>query len=380
MTTTERQSSIFDIVSKCLVRNVLKDLPINTDYIESKAKQLCYCNQSKKESLINSIHSRCENDLVIRDKEHLLSVLDNLRCHSAYVCNTVEFWRLFNSLKRFTHTTSFFNTCKPTIMATLNTLITLILSNKLLYAAEMVECIESQLDASNKSFSQELAELLELKYALVNLVQYRILPMILGEPIVTAGFCGKDPISDYSAEADRLIELPVKTDIIDSAYNYLSKRGINPNNNVAEYIAGLKIEEVQTIANALPAIISSNGGSLNGNEIAMAATAAQSKGGTFLPNINEKQLMEYSKLLDIGKQYMKGYKTDGAVTSPITNNGNIATFIPISGSDMQKFTILEYLYIMRVIANNIKKKNESTKSNGVVMHINSPLKIINLPK
>ncbi|AEN03654.1 virion phosphoprotein [Yokapox virus] len=377
MMSQERQSIIFDIVSKCLVRNVFKDLSINTDYIEDRAKQLCYCNPSKKESLINNIYSRCENELVIRDKEHLLSVLDNLRCNSVYVCNTVEFWRLFNSLKRLTHTLSFFNICRPTILATLSTLLTLIISNKLIYAAEMVEFIEGRLDSSNKTFSQELAELLELKYALVNLVQYRILPMILGEPIITAGFCGKDPISDYSEEADRLIELPVKTDIVDNVYKYLYKKGINTSNNVAEYIAGLKIEEVQTIANTLPSIISSSGLSTGNNE---AVSTIASKGKGLLSNINENQIMEYSKLLDIGKQYIKGYKTDGAVSSPITNNGNIATFIPISGSDMQKFTILEYLYIMRVMANNIKKKNESGKSNGVVVHINSPLKIINLPK
>lgn len=66
--------------------------------------------------------------------------------------------------------------------------------------------------------------------------------------------------------------------------------------------------------------------------------------------------MECSRMLDTSEKYSKGYKTDGAVTSPLTGNNTITTFIPISASDMQKFTILEYLYIMRVMANNVKKR------------------------
>ncbi|AOP31563.1 virion phosphoprotein [Skunkpox virus] len=371
MASEQRRSTIFDIVSKCIVNSVLKDISINADFIESKAKQLCYCPASKKEAVINSIYNCCESSIQVTDRNHLLRVLDNLRCHSAHVCNATEFWRLFNSLKRFTHTISFFNTCRPTILAILNTLITMILSNKLLYAAEMVEYLENQLDSSNKSMSQELAELLEMKYALINLVQYRILPMIMGDHVIVAGFSGKEPISDYSVEVDRLMELPVKTDVINTAYDFLARKGIDTSNNMAEYMAGLKIEEIEKVEKYLPEVIStiSNSNVLKGK-----------KSSIFPANINEKQIMECSRMLDMGNQYSKGYKTDGAVTSPLTGNNTITTFIPISGSDMQKFTILEYLYIMRVMANNVKKKNEGKNNGGVVMHINSPFKIINLPK
>ncbi|ABF25243.1 virion structural protein [Variola virus] len=370
MAAEQRRSTIFDIVSKCIVQSVLRDISINSEYIESKAKQLCYCPASKKESVINGIYNCCESNIEIMDKEQLLKILDNLRCHSAHVCNATDFWRLYNSLKRFTHTTAFFNTCKPTILATLNTLITLILSNKLLYAAEMVEYLENQLDSSNKSMSQELAELLEMKYALINLVQYRILPMIIGEPIIVAGFSGKEPISNYSAEVERLMELPVKTDIVNTTYDFLARKGIDTSNNIAEYIAGLKIEEIEKVEKYLPEVISTIA---NSNII-------KNKKSIFPANINDKQIMECSKMLDTSEKYSKGYKTNGAVTSPLTGNNTITTFIPISASDMQKFTILEYLYIMRVMANNVKKKNEGKNNGGVVMHINSPFKVINLPK
>lgn len=91
MATEQRRSTIFDIVSKCIVQSVLRDISINSEYIESKAKQLCYCPASKKESVINGIYNCCESNIEIMDKEQLLKILDNLRCHSVHVCNATDF-------------------------------------------------------------------------------------------------------------------------------------------------------------------------------------------------------------------------------------------------------------------------------------------------
>lgn len=72
MAAEQRRSTIFDIVSKCIVQSVLRDISINSEYIESKAKQLCYCPASKKESVINGIYNCCESNIEIMDKEQLL--------------------------------------------------------------------------------------------------------------------------------------------------------------------------------------------------------------------------------------------------------------------------------------------------------------------
>ncbi|QHR82596.1 virion assembly protein [Brazilian porcupinepox virus 1] len=354
----QKQSIIYPIIAKSIIKNVVGDLGINTDYLLSKAKQLCYCtNSSYKENIINSIYSRCEHDIVIKDIQHLISVLQSLKSNSAYVCNIGEFWRLYTSLYRFTHSKSFFLTCMPTIVTTLSTLITLVLSNKLLYSADMVESMEGYLFHSQKIPSQELSDLLEMKYGLINLVQYKIFPMLIGDQTKvfnTNTFSAGSINDDNSLEINKLMELPIKTDMTENVYKFLSSNGINKSNNVVEYIAGLKIEEII------------EEGIKHGSEVLDS-----------IPNEDKEKAVKMLK--DIQK-YSKGHVLDGRVTSPITKNMTITDRIPLSANDIEKFTILEYLYIMRVMTNNLKRKNTEKKSPGVILNINSPLKIITVPQ
>ncbi|AAR07413.1 57L [Yaba monkey tumor virus] len=357
----QKQSVIFPIISKSIVRSVTENIKFNKDYINNKAKQLCYCNNSSyRESLINSIYTSFEHDIDVSDSDHLIKILKNLKPQSIYVCNSSEFWRLYNSLYRFTHSKSFFSTCNVTVVATLSTLLTLILSNKLLYAAEMVEGIEEYLFNLQKSPLQDLSDLLDMKYGLINLVQYKIFPLMLGyrddnvkHGLYFGGF--SNPPLEYNNEIEKLMELPIKTNIISDVYDYLIKKGVNTFNNYAEYVAGLKIEEV--------------------NNVPKKEDSKQMVGIHSPKEINSEAI----KILKDSQKYSKGHVLDGSVTSPITKNETISNYIPFSSSDMTKFTLLEYLYMMRVMANSIKKKNCNLKCNGITLNINSPFKSITIP-
>ncbi|ABI99221.1 virion core protein [Deerpox virus W-848-83] len=365
-----KQSAIYTIVSKAIVKSVVKDTNINSEYIENKAKQLCYCNNmSYKESIINNIYSYLEHEINMDDISHLNQILNNLKHQSMYVCNTNEFWRLYNSLTRFTHCKSFFTTCMPTIITTLSMFITLILSNKLLYAAEMVEYIETYLFSSQKNLSQELADLLDMKYALINLVQYKIFPIILGNkdsamtPII---FSAGSSNIDYRDDIDKLLNLPVKSDMIQAVYAFLTKKGINTSNNFAEYVAGLKIEELSENNNI--------------DEQKNDETSKEDKQIISIQPLTqeERNSMYAMKLLKDAQKYSKGNVLDGSISSPITKK-SIINQIPFSASDIEMFAILEYLYIMRVIASNIKRKNLDCKNQGITLNISSPFKSITIP-
>ncbi|AYC44764.1 virion core protein [Moosepox virus GoldyGopher14] len=365
-----KQSAIYNIVSKAIVKSVVKDMNINSEYIENKAKQLCYCNNmSYKESIINNIYSYLEHEVNINDISDLTQILNNLKHQSMYVCNTNEFWRLYNSLTRFTHCKSFFITCMPTITTTLSMFITLILSNKLLYAAEMVEYIETYLFSSQKNLSQELADLLDMKYALINLVQYKIFPIILGNkdstmtPII---FSAGSSNIDYRDDIDKLLNLPVKSDMIQAVYAFLTKKGINTSNNFAEYVAGLKIEELSENNNI--------------DEQKNDETSKEDKQIISIQPLTqeERNSMYAMKLLKDAQKYSKGNVLDGSISSPITKK-SIINQIPFSASDIEMFAILEYLYIMRVIASNIKRKNLDCKNQGITLNISSPFKSITIP-
>ncbi|QQG31544.1 Virion core protein [Swinepox virus] len=371
----QKQSVIYNIISKSIIKSTTRYLTINNEYIESKSKQLCYCNnQSYKESIINNIYLCLEHDITLTDLNHLLNILLNLKKYSMYVCNITEFWRLYNSLYRFTHCVSFFNTCMPTIVATLATLITMVMTNKLLYAAEMVESIETYLFLSQKHPSQELADLLDMKYGLINLVQYKIFPIMIGSKELLPNqsmqlFSAGSNSSDYSSEVNKIMELPVKTDSIINVYNFLSDKGINTSNNYAEYVAGIKIEEI------------TNTDVTTCNEMQQQDVIKKPLRATIQPlTIQEQNAMKALDVLNIAEKKHKGHILDGRITSPITNTNSVADLIPFTASDMEKFAVLEYLYIMRIMANNIKKKNNSdNRIQGITLNINSPFKSITVP-
>ncbi|ASK51262.1 Virion structural phosphoprotein, early morphogenesis [Eptesipox virus] len=349
-----KQSLIFDIVSKTIVESVCKYIPVNKNYIESKAKQFYQCSQQQKEVLTNSIFNKCEHDINLTSTDELVKILYSLEKHSPHVCNITEFKRLFNSLYRFTHSQSFFTTCLPTITATLSTLITMIITNKLIYAADMIEQIETYLFDNQKSMSQDLNDLLSFKYGLINIAQYKIFPKILGTEESTDLIAGSNNTLDVETHVSNIINMPVKSSIVSEMYNFLLKRGISPYNNEAEFTAGLKIEELDTIKQ-------------------MSSPDATMK---IVPlNNQEKVTMAVSNLLKTAHDKSKGYIQDGAVSSPITNNKSIGSFIPFSDIDLHKFAILEYLYIMRVMASCIKKKQTIDKGNSTTLNINAPFKV-----
>ncbi|CCD83234.1 virion core protein [Squirrelpox virus] len=402
----QRQSTLFAIVSRAIVRSVLRNLVADTSYVEGKARMFCYCGSTqKREALSNSIYARCEADLVLESPQRLLRVLDGLRAHSAYVCDASEFWRLHGSLMRFTHCGSFFRVCQPTVNTALATLVTLILVNKLMYAAEMVEGVEGYLFDVQKSPSQDVADLLEMKYGLVNMVQYRLLPAMLGESEDTraggSGVFGSDSSEEYMREAERLLSLPVRTTIVSDAYRFLIQRGVSPANNSAEYAAGLKIEELpaEAATNALaklPTRVAIDQGSAEqaADRVSRAVTEverATDKARAIATAVDDvrriltrsdkkdkRNLEANAKLLDDARKYATGHVLDGAVTSPITPVNNIQ----LTESDMQRFAILEYLYVIRVMASCVKRKNSADPKRpcgGTTLNINSPFKIITVP-
>ncbi|QDJ95025.1 virion structural phosphoprotein [Hypsugopox virus] len=346
----QSQSVIFDIVAKTIVESVCKHVPINKNYIESKAKQFYQCSLQQKEVLTNSIFNRCEHDIVLTSTEELVNILYSLEKHSSHVCNISEFKKLLNTLYRFTHSQSFFTTCLPTITAALSTLITMIITNKLIYAADMVEHIESYFFDNQKPMAQDLDDLLSFKYGLINMVQYKIFPKILGTEESSELVAGSNNV-DVESYVNNIINMPVKSNMVSNMYDFLIKNGMSPYNNEAEYTAGLKIEEINNIDTSAPVM-------------------------QIQPlNNQEKVSLAVSKLLKNAHDQAKGYNQDGAVTSPITDNSSIGSFIPLSNTDLYKFAILEYLYIMRVMATCMKKKHVNAEKNNSTLNINAPFKV-----
>ncbi|AWU47102.1 Virion phosphoprotein [Sea otter poxvirus] len=349
----QRSSFLFNNVSCAIIRSVTKGLIANTNTLEKLAKSLYSCDSHKRDQAISAIYSKCESDIRVDDINTLQSILKTLRPYSIYVCDHGEFWRLYGSLERFTHNSSFFKVCHFIVLSTLAALITLILSNQLFYAMDIVEVLEQFLFKSQKQLSQDLHDLLHMKYAIINLIQYRMFPDITGNRISTVGGYPIDcNTSLIHQEAERLLSLPVKCDAINNMYNYLTMKGITIENNHAEFMAGLKIEEMSTVDNIQ-----------NSQQLVIVHPQAN-------------KLTQQKNIINKAEQHYNGTILDGRVSSPLGTTDN--KFIQLSDSELNKFAILEYLYTLRVLASSIKTKLQSD-TKGITFNINSPFRVVTVP-
>ncbi|ATI21001.1 virion phosphoprotein early morphogenesis [Western grey kangaroopox virus] len=399
--TEQRQSALYNIVARAVVDALLNGLVEDLEYIVGKARYLCYAsNHARREAAVNSIYLKCESDLAIPSIEKLRELLGRIGRRSRYVHNEAEFLNLYCSLVRFTHSQSFFRVCAPTIVATAATMVTLLLANQLAYAAEMVEEIEAYLfESADKGVARELADLLDTKYGLINLAQYRIFPIFVGREAARAAETAQEPTAagapavarTYHEEVSALLYLPLRSEKIDEMYKYLAEHGMFVN-NYAEYVAGLKIQEIGT--DGRPVSNQSPSSALAAPERAHAVlTAAEGRireavkreagRGGLLGNVADRArtALAERKLLDAAERYSRGHVLDGAVLSPVTEPRE-RDRIHLSMSDINKFIILDYLYTIRMLVNCVRQKNEvrhTKKSAGVTLSINSPFKIITIP-
>uniref|UniRef100_A0AAU7E1G1 Assembly protein G7 n=1 Tax=Rousettus bat poxvirus TaxID=3141933 RepID=A0AAU7E1G1_9POXV len=375
--TEPKRSSLFNLLAQRICARITHGLLKDAGAVAAKARAL-YAAPARREMVVSGIYAKCEADLVLSSIEQLRAALEQLRPYAAHVQNTGEFWRLHDGLTRFTHSTAFFTVCMPTVVAMMATLLTLVLANQLLYAAEIVEDLESFLLDTPKPLAQDLADLLEMKYGLINLVQYRLLPLVLGiKPdgeIAGASARTADADETFRTEVAQLLELPMRTGIIDSVYQHLLDSGVSVANNYAEFVAGLKISEIvaqgtdqaaDAAARTCAAPVAAKAAPLPTGLRRLAAAAAA--------DTDAKQVLE--------RAYNKstGRVLDGSVTSPLHDEVH---HIPLSSDDMQKFMILDYLYTMRLLASCVRKKNSRSKTRagpGVKLTIQSPFKIVTTP-
>ncbi|URH24839.1 putative virion core protein [Fowlpox virus] len=338
----QKQSRIFNMVSKSLIETLLKDYLDDKAIAGIVARAKYIYNSSNRESIINSIYQKCESDISIPTIAGVKSLVDKTRNYERHVQDEIEFNELRNILTRLTHNKSFFITCNYLINTTAATLLTLILANQLIHAAKIVMEIENYLFDSRKRPSSEVSDLLDMKYAILKFAQYKIFPILTGQQDIETIAGGK--VMSFSEEIDIIIDLPLKSPKLDKMYKTICEIGLCKD-TYPEYIAGLKIEEV-------------------GEE---AENTVKNQLATYIANNN--------KVLDMAYKYSKGHDLDGAVISPITEDR-----IRLTNNDLRKFAILDYLYTIRVLANCIKKKKSfKTKKPGTTLTINSPYKIVTVP-
>ncbi|ANS71146.1 early morphogenesis virion phosphoprotein [Pteropox virus] len=369
----QRASCLYSTISSSIVRSVTKGIIKNPNSLEKLARSVYNCDAAKRDQLLSALYAKIEADISVSDTLTLLTILKRLKPHSAYVYNLNEFDRLYCSLMRFTHCNSFFNVFQHTVNSTLSVLITLILSNQLFYAADIVESVENYLFNTQKPLSVELFELLQMKYALINLVQYKMFPVILGKPVQVIG---GSPIHDNVAEStqievEKMIDMPIKCDAINDMYKFLAEKGIAASINQAEFMAGLKIQEVQDLATTV--------------ETALQTQPVQQIARRPSPQLsiqqNQAQLYnQQQQILNTAKDFNDGKILNGRVTSPLGNAENTSEFIKLSDSELTKYSILEYLYAIRVLANAIKTRSLACASKGITVNINSPFKSLTVPQ
>ncbi|QRY18944.1 ORF-74 [Teiidae poxvirus 1] len=335
----QKQSRIFNVVSKSLVETLLDGF-INEKSIASIVNKAKYVYiTANRDAIVNAIYQKCESEISISSTAMIKTLLDRTEPYGRHVQDESEFLELRNILTRLSHNQSFFSTCSCLINTTAATLLTLILGNQLIHAAKIVTEIENYLFDPKKKPINEVSDLLDMKYAILKFAQYKIFPILTGDKELEV-ICGQK-VTSFSDEIAVILDLPLKSPKLDEMYKRMSDSGMFLD-TYAEYIAGLKIQEVTDAT-------------------------------------EDTQLSKYiannNKLLDMAYKYSKGHVLDGAVTSPLSDDR-----IRLTNNDLRKFAILDYLYTIRVLANCIKKKKVlKPKKPGTTLTINSPYKIVTVP-
>ncbi|ARE67662.1 SWPV1-138 [Shearwaterpox virus] len=342
----QKQSEIFNIVSKSLVETLLQDLMDDKAIASIVARAKYIYNSANTDAIINSIYQKCESEISIPTIAGVKSLLDKTYTYGRHVQDESEFNELRSILTRLSHNKSFFITCNYLINTTAATLLTLILSNQLIHAAKIVSEIETYLFDPKKSPASEISDLLEMKYAILKFAQYKIFPIVIGYKELDTIAGGK--VMSFSDEISMILDMPLKSPKLDEMYKKMADNGMFLD-SYAEYVAGLRIQEVN-------------------NTSQPTDTSVNNQLSTYIANNN--------KILDMAYKYSKGHDLDGAVTSPLSDDDRIR----LTNNDLRKFAILDYLYTIRVLANCIKKKKMTPpKKPGTTLTINSPYKIVTVP-
>ncbi|AIZ77295.1 putative virion core protein [Parapoxvirus red deer/HL953] len=321
----------------CLSEDALRD-------IEAKAMLLPGSSPGRRAQIANMIHDRCIEGVSVSTRQALFDALARLRRRFVHAGRNPDLMRLHGALLRFTHSESFFNVCMPTVRVTLAMLVAYVLVGELMQAVDMVDAVERVIYRRGRHMASELADLLELKYGLVNLAQYKLIPGLLDETanccddVVRAGAPGGDACLGAEEiaemEAVRLLEMPVRSSALSRLCDFMVRRGASTAHAAPEFVAGLKIEEVS-------------------DEEAVAAVKAAENAGA---------LDAARMALDVIQKRGTGEALDGSVTSPLGAVGAS----PFDGVTLQKFVLLEYLHIMKMLANCIAQRSSGEKIRMVV--------------
>lgn len=328
---------IFESLLKFIVAGATAGCLSDTADIEAKARMLPGSSPARRAQIANIIHDRCIANTRVTSRRALADALARLRRRFLHAGNSPDLLRLHGALLRFTHCNSFFMVCRPTIQVTLATLIAYVLVGELMQAVDMVDAVERVVFRKNRPMASELADLLELKYGLINLAQYKLIPGLLEEAgccedVVSAGAPAGAGAEDMAElEAVRLLEMPVRSSALSRLCDFLVQRGTPTSHAPSEYMAGLKIDE-------LPA------------DAAAASTEPAGEG-------QNSALAKLSAAMDSAAQYERGAVLDGAVSSPLGAVGQS----PFDGITLQKFVLLEYLHIMKLLANCISQRSSGEK-------------------
>ncbi|AAR98401.1 ORF044 virion core protein [Bovine papular stomatitis virus] len=325
---------IFDSLLRFIVTGATAGCLTDTADIEAKARLLPGSSPARRAQIANIIHDRCIANTRVTSRQDLADALARLRRRFVHAGGSPDLLRLHGALLRFTHCNSFFMVCRPTIQVTLATLIAYVLVGELMQAVDMVDAVERVVFRKNRPMASELADLLELKYGLINLAQYKLIPGLLEEAgccedVVRAGAPAGAAEDMAEMEAERLLEMPVRSGALSRLCDFLVQRGTPTSHAQSEYMAGLKIEE-------LPA------------DAPVAEHAVEEQNSA---------LAKLSAVMDSAARYERGAVLDGAVTSPLGAVGQS----PFDGVTLQRFVLLEYLHIMKLLANCISQRSSGEK-------------------
>ncbi|AYM25985.1 virion core protein [Orf virus] len=327
---------VFESLLKFVVRGAACGCLSSTVDIESKARLLPGSSPQRRAQIANAIHDLCIANVRVTTREDLVEALARLRRRFVHAGNSADLARLHGALMRFTHSTSFFAVCAPTVRVTLATLVASVLVGELMQAVDMAEAVERVIYTKNRPMASELADLLELKYGLVNMAQYKLMPALMEE----AGCCDElvragapDACADSVAEmeAERLLDMPVRSSALSRLCDFMVRRGASPVHAASEFAAGLKIEEMPADADSAAAA-------------PVPAPAAADFGSV---------VARTEDLLERARKESRGEVLDGAVSSPLGVVGSS----PFDGITLEKFVLLEYLHVMKMLANCIEQRS-----------------------
>nr|WNT71178.1 MAG: virion core protein [Equine parapoxvirus]WNT71214.1 MAG: virion core protein [Equine parapoxvirus] len=324
-------SRLFDAVATFIVAGAVCGCLEDTAEIEAKARLLPGSSAQRRAQIANLIHDQCILNVRVTDRQALAAALAALRRRFVYSTEQAELLRLHGALARFTHSNSFFTVCRPTVALTLATLVAHVLVGELLQAADVVEAVERLVFRKGRPLSSELADLLEFKYGLVNMAQYKLIPALMGEQSEVAAGAR----ATVEEEAEALLDMPVRCGALARLGDFMVRRGSSPTHAAPEYAAGMKAEVVAEVFEKM------------GGEEALAEA---------LGRVGDKRALDkVGEVLDRAQGYSRGEELDGAVTSPLgVADPGVSPFDKIT---LDTFVLLEYLHVLKTLADCISSRS-----------------------